>query len=117
MTIDKSLYELPKAKKNKKILLASESGAEEAELELGQLLKQFEEWTKENKGSWKDFLKSKEDSPVRPIKLNSGGPVTGNSLAEDYGELIDAWVKKIDVMENESLTDYINRIRAAEKND
>ena len=29
--------------------------------------------------------------------------------------LIDSWVRKIDVLENESLTDYINRIKAAEK--
>ena len=60
-------------------------------------------------------MEDKEDTPIRSIKLNSGGPVTGNSLAEDYGDLIDAWVRKIDVLENESLTDYINRIRAAEK--
>ncbi|MDA8702098.1 hypothetical protein N9L95_02650 [Candidatus Pelagibacter bacterium] len=44
--------------------------------------------------------------------------MTGDTLAEDYGDLIDAWVKKIDVLENESLTDYINRVRKSEaKND
>jgi hypothetical protein len=35
--------------------------------------------------------------------------------SEDYGALIDAYEKGIDVMEGESLTEYINRIRAAEK--
>ena len=47
---------------------------------------------------------------VKVIKLKNGGAV------EDYGDLIDAYEKGIDVMEGESLTDYINRIRAAEKN-
>jgi len=61
-------------------------------------------------------MESKEDSPIRSIKLKDGGSaVTGNSSIEKYGDLIDAWVRKIDVMEDESLTDYINRIRAAEK--
>jgi hypothetical protein len=113
MTIVKEIYSSPSLKDDVKI--ASESAAEEAELELQMLLKQFEDWSKKNKGTFKDFMNDKGDSPVRSIKLNSGGPVTGNSLAEDYGDLIDAWVRKIDVLENESLTDYINRIRAAEK--
>ena len=34
---------------------------------------------------------------------------------EDYGALLDAYEKGIDVIEGESLTDYINRIRASEK--
>ena len=46
MAIDKSLYEAPDGKKNKKILLASESPAEEADLELDSLMKQYEEWKK-----------------------------------------------------------------------
>ena len=40
---------------------------------------------------------------------DSGGSV------EDYGDLIDAFEKGIDVMPGETLTQYINRIRAAEK--
>lgn len=113
MTIVKEIYSSPSLKDDVK--MASESAAEEAELELRILLKQFEDWSKKNKGSFKDFMNDKGDNPVRSIKLKEGGPVSGSSLVEDYGDLIDAWVRKIDVMENESLTDYINRIKAAEK--
>jgi|TARA_B100001964_G_scaffold234692_1_gene293642 hypothetical protein len=70
MTIDKSLYEAPDGKK-KKILIASESPAEEADLEFDSLLKQYQEWKKHNKGTFQDFLKS--DDPVIPIKLKKGG--------------------------------------------
>ena len=42
------------------------------------------------------------------VKLNSGGDV------ESYTDLIDAFEKGIDVMPDESLTDYIKRIRYAE---
>ena len=107
MAIDKSLYEAPDGKKNKKILLASESPAEEADLELDSLMKQYEEWKKKNKGSFQDFLD--DDAPVVTIKLADGGSV------EKYADLIDAYTKGIDVLENETLTEYINRIRAAEK--
>jgi hypothetical protein len=104
MTIDKSLYELPKAKQNKKNLLASESGAEEAQMELDQLLQQFEEWKKDNKGSWRDFLKSHDDS----IRLSHGGQVL---LDENrYEQLIDDYVNGIEVIKDESLTDYIKRM-------
>ena len=98
--------------------MASETAAEEAQLELDQLLQQFEKWSETNAGGWKDFLKdTKEDFKPKGIKLGSGG-VTSDTLAEDYGDLIDAWVRKIDVLENESLTDYINRVRKSEaKND
>jgi hypothetical protein len=41
--------------------------------------------------------------------LNSGGRV------EDYADLIDAYEKGIDVMKGESLTQYIKRIKASEK--
>ena len=115
MPIVKEIYSSPSLKEDVK--MASEDAADEAELELKQLLEQFEEWSKNNDGGFKDFIKSKEDSSVRSIKLRDGGPVTGNSTIEKYGDLIDAWVRKIDVMEDESLTDYINRIRAAEKKD
>ena len=43
-----------------------------------------------------------------------GGRIGFNSGSEDYGKLIDAYEKGIDVMEGESLTDYINRIRESE---
>ena len=41
---------------------------------------------------------------VRIIKLKQGGAV------EDYGDLIDAYEKGIDVREGETLTEYINRL-------
>jgi hypothetical protein len=108
MSIDKSLYEAPDAKKNKKILLASESGEEEADTELDQLIKQFEEWQKENSGGWKDFLKSSSDPKI--IRLNSGGRVRENS----YAQLIDDYENNIQVIEidgvRESLTNYIKRM-------
>ena len=114
MSIDKSLYELPKGKKNKKKLLASESGAEEAQMELDQLLKQFEEWKKENSGGWRDFLKSSKDPKV--VRLNSGGSVKENS----YAQLIDDYDNNIRVIEidgvKESLTHYIKRMGGV-KND
>ena len=107
MTIDKSLYELPKAKKNNK-LLASESGAEEAELDLQQLLKEFEIWKEDNKGGWRDFLKSNKNPKV--VKLSNGGSVNENS----YEQLIDDYENNIRVIEidgvKESLTAYIKRM-------
>ena len=106
MTIDKTLYELPDGKKNKKKLLASESGAEEVQMELDQLLLQFEEWQKDHKGGWKDFLKSHKD----PIKLKDGGSANDNS----YAQLIDDYENNIQVIEidgvKESLTNYIKRM-------
>ena len=113
MTISKPIEKAPTVKED--LLMASETAAEEAELELNSLLQQFEKWSETNTGGWKDFLKdTKEDFKPKRIKLGSGG-VTGDTLADDYGDLIDSWVRKIDVLENESLTDYINRVRAAEK--
>ncbi len=110
MAISKEIYSAPTLKEDIKV--ASESAQEEAQMELDQLLKQFEEWTKKNKGGWKDFLKSgKDEIKVKRINLGSGGDT------EKYADLIDAYVKKIDVLEGESLTEYINRIGAAEKKD
>lgn len=106
MPIDKEIRQMPSLKDEIKRI--SESAEEEAEMELQMLLKQFEDWKKDNKGSFNDFMKQKEDPPIRTIKLANGGSV------EDYADLIDAYTKGIDVLENESLTEYINRIRAAE---
>ena len=107
MTIDKSLYELPRAKKNKKKLLASETGSEEAQMELDQLLQQFDDWKKENSGGWRDFLKSKDP---KVAKLSNGGSVNENS----YAQLIDDYENNIQVIEidgvKESLTNYIKRM-------
>ena len=59
--------------------------------------------------SFSDWLKSKPIEELKRIELSNGG-----SAEEKYGDLIDAYEKKIDVMPGESLTDYINRIRKAE---
>ena len=45
----------------------------------------------------------------------AGGRVKFGSGSEDYGDLIDAYERGIDVMPGESLTDYINRIRESER--
>jgi len=50
MPITKEIYSAPSLKEDVK--MASESAAEEAELELQQLLQQFEEWKKEIKKWW-----------------------------------------------------------------
>ena len=106
--IDKDIYNAPTVKES--IKLASETGEEEFILDLSTgLLKEFEEALKRN-----PKLKFKTWYSSRRQKLGGGG-VTGDTLAEGYGDLIDAWVRKIDVLENESLTEYINRIKAAER--
>ena len=111
MTIDKKLEgKSDLSEKDELLKLASETGAEEFELDLSTgLLKEFEEAVKENpKLKFKDFLSSRRQ------KLNDGG-VTGDTLAENYGDLIDSWVRKIDLASpSESLTEYINRIRKSE---
>ena len=98
------------SEKDNLLKLASETGAEEFELDLSTgLLKEFEEAVKENPGlKFRDFLSSRRQN------LDAGG-VTGNTLAENYGDLIDAWVRKIDLASpDEKLTDYINRVRRSE---
>jgi len=45
----------------------------------------------------------------------NGGRIGFNNGSEDYGKLIDAYERGIDVMPGESLTDYINRIRESER--
>jgi len=97
--------------KDKLMQLASETGTEEFELDLSTgLLKEFEEAVKENpKLKFEDWYSNYRK------KLNEGGGVTGDTLAEDYGDLIDAWVRKIDLdSPDQSLTDYINKIRKRE---
>jgi hypothetical protein len=90
------------------IKLASESPEEEFDLDLIQTLSQYEEWKKNNQGkTYDDFLR--EMGLIRK-KYNSGGDV------EDYSDLIDAYERGIDVMEGETLTQYIRRIKASEKN-
>ena len=124
MAIDKSLYEAPDGKKNKKILLASESPAEEADLELDSLMKQYEEWKKKNKGSFQDFLD--DDAPVVTIKLADGGSaeVEKDLLGKRVRELMDEGYEFGEAVRQAmkegyakgGRAGYINRIRAAEKN-
>jgi len=45
----------------------------------------------------------------------NGGRIGYGDGSEDYGDLIDAYERGIDVMPGESLTDYINRIRESER--
>ena len=94
------------SEKEKLIKLASETGEEEFDLELGSTLLQYDEWKKDNPGgSYDDFLL---DMGLARKKLSGGGVV------EDYADLIDAYEKGIDVIKGESLTSYIKRIKAAE---
>ncbi len=106
--IDKKIYNAPTVKDSIKV--ASETPTEEAELMLLQEVLQEEDyrkWKKRNPGgSIKDYID--EFKPKR-IKLSKGGSV------EEYADLIDAYEKGIDVMKNETLTEYIKRIKASEK--
>ena len=106
--VDKVIYDAPTVKES--IKLASETPQEETELMLLQEALQDEDyrkWKKKNPGgSFKDYL---EDFKPKRIKLSNGGSV------EKYADLIDAYEKGIDVMKNETLTEYIKRIKASEK--
>ena len=106
--IDKIIYNAPTVKES--IKLASETPQEETELMLLQEALQEEDyrkWKKKNPGgSFKDYL---EDFKPKRIKLSNGGSI------EKYADLIDAYEKGIDVMKNETLTEYIKRIKASEK--
>jgi len=120
--VDKDIYNAPTIKEA--IKLASETPAEETELMLLQEALQDEDyrrWKKRNPGgSFRDYL---EDFKPKKIKLRQGGIIkdprfdvySNGGLVEDYADLIDAYEKGIDVMKNETLTEYIKRIRAAEK--
>ena len=77
--------------------------------DLTRELQNMYEKEKKSGQSFSDWLKSKPIDELKRIELSNGG-----SAEEKYGDLIDAYEKKIDVMPGESLTDYINRIRKAE---
>ena len=77
--------------------------------DLTRELQNMYEKEKKSGQSFSDWLKSKPIDELKRIELSNGG-----SVNEKYGDLIDAYEKKIDVMPGESLTDYINRIRKAE---
>ena len=77
--------------------------------DLLQTLKDMYEKEKSKGQSFSDWLKNKPIDELKRIELNSGG-----SVAEKYEDLIDSYEKGIDVMPDESLTDYISRIRKAQ---
>ena len=77
--------------------------------DLTRELQNLYEKEKKSGQSFSDWLKSKPIDELKRIELSNGG-----SAEEKYGDLIDAYEKKIDVMPGESLTDYINRIRKME---
>ena len=77
--------------------------------DLTRELQNMYEKEKKSGQSFSDWLKSKPIEELKRIELSNGG-----SAEEKYGDLIDAYEKKIDVMPGESLTEYINRIRKAE---
>lgn len=108
MTISKPIEKAPTVKED--LLMASETAAEEAQLELDQLLQQFDEWKKDNKGGWRDFLKdNKDETKVKRINLKDGG--NGESsfaqLADDYED--DIQVVYIDGVK-EDFGSYVKRM-------
>ena len=120
--VDKKIYLAPTVKDSIKV--ASETPQEETELMLLQEALQDEDyrkWKRRNPGgSFKDYL---DDFKPKKIKLKQGGMIrdprfdyySNGGAVEKYGDLIDAYEKGIDVMENETLTEYIKRIKASEK--
>ena len=86
------------------------------EIELGLLDTLKEAYEREDPGtSFREWLDSKQDDYFKRIKLSSGGSTSGKHTREKYGDLIDAFERGVDVILGESLTQYINRIRASEK--
>jgi len=120
--VDKKIYNAPTVKDSIKV--ASETPQEETELMLLQEALQDEDyrkWKKRNPGgSFRDYL---NDFKPKKIKLKQGGMIrdprfdyySDGGSVEKYEDLIDAYEKGIDVMKNETLTEYIKRIKASEK--
>lgn len=117
-SIDKKLparSDLSESDKLKK--LASETGSDEFEvIELPSLIAAFEEWKKNNKGTFKDFL---NDNPSKRKKLQLGGRVRLASGSSGKGEssfeqLADDWLDNIQVIyidgKKEEFSDYIKRM-------
>jgi len=101
--IDKKLDARGKNKIGKTIRLASEPDEFEV-LELPALIREFEDWLLDHpQGTWSQFM-----SVGKRVELEGGGDV------ETYADLIDAYVKGIDVMADETLTEYIKRVRYSE---
>ena len=108
MTISKPIEKAPTVKED--LLMASETAAEEAQLELDQLLQQFEKWSETNTGGWKDFLKDTKDATkVKRINLKDGGNRESSfaQLADDYED--DIQVVYIDGVKEDFGT-YVKRM-------
>ena len=98
--IDKALVAHSKTTRGKTIRLASEPDEFEM-IELPSLIMEFNDWLNDHPGgTWNDFL-----GTTNRKNLGLGGEV------ESYGDLIDAYEKGIDVMPDETLSDYIKRIK------
>ena len=105
---------MTKNSNNKKKLVDLEG--ELFEIELGLLDTLKEAYEREDPGtSFREWLDSKQDDYFKRIKLSSGGSTSGKHTREKYKDLIDAFERGVDVILGESLTQYINRIRASEK--
>ena len=113
MTIDKTLALSPTVKEAIKV--ASETGAEEFELELPSLIEAFKEWKKNHSGTFKDFL---NDNPSKRKKLQLGGRVKladGSGKGESsFEQLADDWLDDIEVIyidgKKEDFSSYIKRM-------
>lgn len=92
--------------KDKLKKLASETGTEEFDLELGTLYDEYKE--SGFNVTFNQYLDKIGDDKVRTIKLSGGGN------AESLAELYDAYEKGIDVMPGETITEYVRRIRNLE---
>jgi len=86
--------------------LASETGVEEFDLELGTLYDEYKE--SGFNGTFNQYLDKIGDDKVRTIKLGEGGD------AESLAELYDAYEKGIDVMPGETISQYVKRVRSGE---
>jgi hypothetical protein len=92
--------------KDKLKKLASETGPEEFDLDLGTLYDEYKE--SGFNGTFNEYLDKIGDDKVRTIKLSGGGN------AESLAELYDAYEKGIDVMPGETISQYVKRIRNLE---
>ena len=86
--------------------LASETGPEEFDLDLGTLYDEYKE--SGFNGTFNEYLDKIGGDKVRTIKLSGGGN------AESLAELYDAYENGIDVMPGETITEYVRRIRNLE---
>ena len=86
--------------------MASESGADEFDLELGTLYDEYKD--SGFNGTFNQYLDKIGDDKVRTIKLGDGGD------AESLAELYDAYEKGIDVMPGETISQYVKRVRSGE---